>query len=393
KKVKEIESEMATLSEKVIVTRPRIGHGSGKPAENPDITLAIPRAVPEKTRRRIEAAVNRATRHLPEHIEVLFFRDQGSDDANIREAERRARQNGSAMVIPVRRSVSMNGLTREITAGFIDNVVIDLFRLRHPGLSDIDRTREKLLTMPKAEISSIEKRLSLVLPSVVSAQLAGDNLYAMNLRLGHIARAYAANEPLSEPALRSVENDNVKKGIGVTIDNFGELKLIAEQYKNRIKKDAYKQFQIHVTVNVKTAAERVRLESQKETLLSKMDIPRAIINPANVTIETGARGIDGMLSGMRAAGILMTDIVIIDRYAEGRSGIPEGLRLIEYDTVVIPGIIDAALELLARPIGDGNVPGLRQRNSWYLFVPRIKKEDIDALRREINEYERILYAA
>jgi len=88
-------------------------------------------------------------------------------------------------------------------------------------------------------------------------------------------------------------------------------------------------------------------------------------------------------------------IAIVDRTNDERQDfdIPTGTSLIEYeDDYVTSYHYDAAIEIMARPENPALSDHVKNSRNWFR-MKRIEKLDLNELRQELEQYEKVLIAA
>jgi hypothetical protein len=86
--------------------------------------------------------------------------------------------------------------------------------------------------------------------------------------------------------------------------------------------------------------------------------------------------------------------MIVDYISDRNEGdIPGDVLFMEYDGFATSQVYDAALTLMART-SDSSLPdGFQKFANWYRYLPRIRPQDADQIRREIENYAKVLVAA
>jgi hypothetical protein len=377
-----------------------------KDISSPDILICIPSNATEGEifgeidEAKIIREIDKAKRELSEKIEVVIFKDKGDELANMRRAEEMAKGLGAKMAVPVRRDAKAKDIIDEIRAGFLEDLTKDLFGLLNPDLKKLDSISAKLKNAE--ELRGILSKVSGVLSNTVSKELLTSSIYTMNIRMKNIAgRIVALHEPTDaiESRFRTHKGKTV---ISITADSLGEVKMLAEAHRERIR------FAIKLNPNCATIRLQIRLtvsekdkkeinEKTKEHLLEKMGINDVLIaDDLILADEDTITSPNEIYAEFKADEFEDRNIAIVEKFRNDRDKdeVPDEAVFVEYKGLATPRVYDAALELLASKY-ENRAFGLKkldENKNWYL-LPEAEEIETEELRNELMRYREALIRA
>jgi hypothetical protein len=375
---------------------PKIGIQDVRPA---DILICIPSTLEGE---RIKKEIDKARNSLSEKIRTVLFQDLGDELANMRYAEKLARETGARMAVPVRRDAKTEDIIKEIKAGFLENVARDLFRLVNPDLSKLDKTSAEFTS--EEELQDMLSRVSGVLSNTVSKELFSLSVCNMNMRMKNITEKVLAFHEPTDMLESHLKNHKGKSVISITAGSLGEVKMLAEAHRQRMR------FAKKLNPNCATVRLHVRLvvgEEDKETinngtkayLIERMGVDDVLTVDDLVLVDEGvAVSPDEVYSSFKTENFEDVNIAIVDKFKQDRNAekVPQEVVFMEYDGLATPRVYDAALELLAHR-KDNYTFELRGVNKdrfdhWY-FLPRAEEIETEELRNELMRYKQAITAA
>ncbi|MDD5440220.1 MAG: NAD(P)-dependent oxidoreductase, partial [Candidatus Omnitrophica bacterium] len=368
-----------------------------KNVRKPDIILGVRKDTTKSEQKKILDAVNRVQAHAAEKIMVVFYQGSASETNDAETLSRFGTLAGAKMILPVQQDVKA-----DVLAQTLEQTIIELFRLTHPAFKalEMDASRERLANLSYEQIKAMQRDLSLVLPAVTAENLASNSLYQMNMRMQSINSNFNTKYLLSGYAQDILDSDTSKSVVAVTVKSFGEIKVLADQHQSRMKSSAHPEnHKLKIWLTVKTEAERRSTNAMKQNALRKMAIPSDVLSPDDVTvIVENAIAPSVIQNDLVQQGYKKDSIVVVDRKRDRSLESVGDARLIEYDCTVMPALYDAALELLAgttensaMKLVEHTLLGLKL--TFYIFMPKIAPQDIQAIQREIDRYTQVLIAA
>jgi phosphoenolpyruvate-protein kinase (PTS system EI component)/phosphotransferase system HPr-like phosphotransfer protein len=346
----------------------------------------------------ISDAVKQAAGAVPEDVSVVFFEDTGDVKKNVREVEKIAHNMGAALGIALDkdmigdyrgRPASLENLARELLIMTSRN----LFVIGNPDIAKLDKTRVELLD--EKELSRIEAVLNTMLPPAASKDMLKRGVY--NMRMEAVAEQ-VQGMPLEYRLLAiKAAIRGGKKIISIRADSLGELKLLAEAHRSRMKLAGFfdreripLRLQVRLTV---TPEERVALTNKMPDILRQMAIDDILFDSDVVLVDKAIADtatVKSIYDNLALYG--PGNITIVERAKAGRdeSEVPEGAIFMEYeDAFVMPYHYDAAIEAMTRP----SEPLLSDRYKKWFRIKPAEKFDFEQLRRELDQYKAVLMAA
>jgi hypothetical protein len=331
---------------------------------------------------------------------VLFYEDLGNEEANLKFIEQVAKERGATLGLALDGNVVFDARMYKLELEEkIKNLLLavsgNIFSLSNPKISSLDATRARL--MDRAELVRLEEALSPLLPKIASRKLMEKDIY--NLRMESLARQIPQmdRDDLGR-AMKSIASQK-EKILSVRVGSLGELKLLAEAHRAKMKAGRYEAKQrIPLKLHVRMAvglADKASIEASLPKILADMDI-EDILKPDSIEVlsreEANAKTVSGIVDSLRGKGFANNSIAVVDRSKSEMQerDMPEGVLFMEYeDDVFTPYHYDAAIEAMSKP----ETPLLSDRyRNWFRIRP-VKRTDLEQLRREMDHYQVIMMSA
>jgi flavodoxin len=382
--------------------------------EMPSIMLFVPHTVADlksEEAEKIKAAIIKANESLSEEVHVKFFADYGSEKQNAEYARRFTKSLGAKLGVPVRRDITADELIKEIEAGFLHKVAMDLFEILNPELAKLDSTRTELIS--RKDLINVEKVVSRVINRATSHDLTTQSAYALNIRMSNTTKRIMDLDRLTRKAADTIRGEEPDEYlVNKTVRTLGEAKQVAEAHRNTMascgfyEKSRYP-VRLRIRVVLKDKDDVANINGNAKEILENMGIDDVIDSEdiCAVDYETAkgetAKDIYKQIEETYGDKFAKKNIAIVGYKAEERKSedIPEGVLFIEYAGTANARVYELVLEVLTRDANDPELVKLGIKKSdkagsaLWLVLPEMKEIDTDALKREFMMYHKVLIKA
>ncbi|MCX5666744.1 MAG: phosphotransferase [Candidatus Omnitrophica bacterium] len=372
-------------------------------AAKPLTLVGIPDTGSPGKRKVVEQSISQVAASLGENVKIEVFPDQGDEIKNYEYVTKLARERGAQIGIPVANNFVGSADSRAAidaqVGEFLACVSADYFRLTNPDIAGLNETLATLKS--REELLNILARLSRVLRPAVAERMLG--LDAYNSRMTAIARKIAV-PGLTPEAVNAIRHPQAKYIVNMRADSEGELKLLAEEHRSKMKLSDGKEPPVRMQVRfvVEDSARKAKLDNAeaKASLLKAAGIDDAIKDLDDLIVltreEAAALSVRDIYSRYVPAEYEMKRVAIIDSVKAARQGedLLDDIVFMEYEDIATPVVYDAAIELLSRGPGVGTPPPgfdlrISERGRWFI-LPKVRRVDYNMLRDEIERYSEII---
>ena len=354
------------------------------PSQKETVLVGIPGITSATEQANIRKEIEAAQKRISERIEVIFFEDRG-DKANLEHVSKLARASGAAMGVPVRRGITADEFINELRAGFMDEVSSSLFKLVNADIATLDETRERLSNMTDKEREAIVRRFERVIPRIASEEMATMSLYSMNIRMRTAVHSYASHHRLDAAFADESRESDLKIAV---VHSAAEVKPLVEAHRGK------KGF---LGVALIPTEEEAKKGITKEGILRSEEIDdmpgsmELMIVDKSMTLAH----LKDIFAGTAAekTGRAVGRIAMADRSDDSRTAndIPQGVTFLEYEDFAGPHVYYALCEAVTKPEDTDHLTiEWLAKKGWFRVIKRV---DLEQLRREIEQYEKVLVAA
>jgi len=300
------------------------------------------------------------------------------------------------MEIEIKDLKELRNIIEELVVA-IEHEDTNLFALNNPDIV-------KLTPDTIKDISNIEdvlKRIIERIPSIRSMRTSELSVY--NMRMTRIARNTSLQSftPKTEGYLKEAREPHI---VSIAANSLGELKFLAEAHRERMSlarrldpKAAPITLQVRLAVR---EADSLKINNNtKQSLLKRMEIDDIVdVDKLILINETEKEALttqDIYNRFIDKTKYKAENVAIVDTVKEERAlgTIPQGIVFMEYEGIATSQVYDVILELLAHKTEAPAISGLERYREWFRFLPRIAQADMDRIRKEMEQYKKVLMAA
>ena len=296
----------------------------------------------------------------------------------------------------------------------VEEVLADTLTKLVRAIEEEDKQRiirdSKIMPINKDTIEGLKDTLKRIMDRVKVIMSETSDLSICNMEMENITRQIPPTQATST-TLDYLKGKDSKSQDGVLmfVDSPGQLKLVAEEYRKKIKlakilnPKAAPIAPPVVAMTVRSYETHIN-DARKAEILKRMGVDD-ILKPENLILvpeqTKNTMSVKDLYETYKAEYFTgYKNLVIADTLYEAREpdDIPEGVIFMEYDTEATHHAYDAAIALLAHKDAKeevSGIPGLKMDSmkGWYLFLPKIEKIDIKRIRDAIEVYNDLLQAA